>query len=56
MKPIKDKNLHTPRGLKENKQSEDWVEIISSATKLDEEFKADPNKWCVDLRDKCKRK
>jgi hypothetical protein len=42
--------------IKENKQSEDWVEIISSATKLDEEFKADPNKWCVDLREKCKSK
>jgi len=42
--------------VKENKQSEDWVEIISSATKLDEEFKEDPNKWCVDLRNKCKRK
>jgi hypothetical protein len=41
--------------IKENKQSEDWVDIINSATKIDEDFKADPNKWCVDLRNKCKR-
>lgn len=42
--------------IKENKESEDWVDIISKSTKLDEEFKSNPNKWCVELREKCKSK
>jgi hypothetical protein len=41
---------------KDNPENEDWVKMIEKSMKLDEEFEADPNKWALELREKCKSK
>ena len=41
--------------IKENRESEEWVNIVMESHRLDGEFKKDPNKWCVELRENCKK-
>jgi len=42
--------------IKENTESDEWVNLIIESSRLDEEFKKDPNKWSIELREKCKPK
>ena len=40
--------------IKENPESEGWVDLIGLSMEMEEEFERDPNKWAVDLRKMCK--
>ena len=42
--------------IKENTESDEWVNLVIESSRLDEEFKKDPNKWSIELREKCKPK
>jgi hypothetical protein len=39
--------------IKENEENEDWVDLVLNANKSDVEFEEDPEKWCIELRNKC---
>ena len=43
-------------GIKENTESDEWVNLVIESSRLDEEFKKDPNKWSIELRENCKPK